>query len=83
VLGVCSARARRVLGVCSVPQQLGFALQAVQQLDLAVHAGDLVLQVLAGHVHLLAELHKHTRQLPEETHTALREDREVLVHGAA
>ncbi|TNN35552.1 hypothetical protein EYF80_054290 [Liparis tanakae] len=64
--------------MCSVPQQLGFALQAVQQLDLAVHAGDLVLQVLAGHVHLLAELRKHTRQLPEETHTALREDQEVL-----
>ncbi len=54
-----------LLTVRLLPQQLSFALQAVQQLDLAVHVGDLVLQVLPGHVHLLAQLSEHTRQLPE------------------
>lgn len=51
--------------VTSLPQQLGLTLKAVQQLHLAVHVRDLVLQVLAGDVYLLAELSKHTCQLPE------------------
>lgn len=49
-----------------LPQQLGLALQTVQQLDLAVHVCDLILQVLPGDIYLLAELSKHTSQLPED-----------------
>lgn len=48
-----------------LPQQLSLALQAVQELDLAVHVHDLILKVLSGDVNLLAELSEYTRQLPE------------------
>lgn len=48
-----------------LPQQLSLALQAVQQLDLAVHVRDFILEVLSGDVYLLAELSKHTCQLPD------------------
>lgn len=48
-----------------LPQQLSLALQAVQQLNLAVHVSDLILEVLTSDVHLLAELSKHPPQLPD------------------
>lgn len=48
------------------PQQLGPALKVVQQFNLAVHVLDLIFQVLAGDVHLLAELCKYARQLPAD-----------------
>lgn len=51
--------------VSFLPQQLSLALQAVQQFDLAVHVRDLILKVLSGHIYLLAELSKHTCQLPD------------------
>lgn len=46
-----------------LPQQLSLALQTLQQLDLLVHVHDLILQVLAGDIYLLAQLRKHTGQL--------------------
>lgn len=57
---------------CFVPQQLSLALQTVQQLNLAVHVSDLILEVLTGDVHLLAELSKHTRQLLLDLVAAVR-----------
>lgn len=48
-----------------LPQQLSLALQAVQQLNLAVHVSDVILKVLTGDIYLLAELSKHTGQLPD------------------
>lgn len=42
-------------------------MQAVQQVDLAVHVCDVVLEVLSGDVYLLAELSEHSCQLPEES----------------
>lgn len=47
-------------------------MQAVQGLDLAVHVLDFLLQVLPRDVHLLAQLGKHSGQLPAthaRTHT--------------
>lgn len=43
-----------------LPQQLGLALQAVEQLNLSVHVSDFILEVLPGDVDLLAELSEHT-----------------------
>lgn len=52
-----------------LPQELSLAMQAVQQLDLAVHVSDIILKVLPGDVYLLAELSEHSCQLPD-THRA-------------
>lgn len=62
-----------VLGyVMFLPQQLSFALQAVQQLNLSVHISDLILKVLTGDVYLLTELSKYTCQLPEKQTNAIK-----------
>ena len=47
------------------PEQFGFALKRIKNLNFLVHGGNFLLQVLPGDINLLAQMSKGPRQFPE------------------